>query len=108
MPGRAIAVTRSTTGRRKRPEHPNKEIDMRMFCAAVAVCLVTAASAASAAEPDWSNVAQALGKSGSVLPGGIYKVGLPRTDLQVTLDGVQIKPALALGSWLAFQPMGRE
>ncbi|WP_370439346.1 DUF1259 domain-containing protein [Microvirga sp. TS319] len=42
------------------------------------------------------------------MPGGVYRIGLPRTDLNVTLDGVAIKPALALGSWLAFKPMGNE
>src|SRR2546428_3036657 len=35
--------------------------------------------------------------------GGVYRAGLPRTDLKVTLDGVELKPALALGSWLAFR-----
>jgi biotin operon repressor len=41
-----------------------------------------------------------------VQSGGIYRVGLPRTDLHVTLDGVALKPGFALGSWLAFAPMG--
>src|SRR3712207_6121668 len=58
------------------------------------------------ADPDWKAVGQALGREGSV-QGGVYRVGLPRTDLRVRLDGVEIKPALALGSWIAFQPMGR-
>jgi len=52
---------------------------------------------------DWTKVAGALGKSGTEMPGGVYRVGLPRTDLKVTLDGVDLKPALALGSWLAFR-----
>ena len=60
-----------------------------------------------AAESWEQQIATGLGKSGSEMPGGIYRVGLPRTDLKVTLDGVEIKPALALGSWLAFQPHGR-
>jgi biotin operon repressor len=59
-----------------------------------------------AAGIDWSKVDQALGKKGSDFPGGVHKYGLPRSDLQVTVDGVAIKPALALGSWLAFQPSG--
>jgi hypothetical protein len=42
------------------------------------------------------------------LPGGVYRVGLPRTDLKVSLDAVEVKPALALGSWLAFQKTGNE
>ncbi|MEO6058005.1 MAG: DUF1259 domain-containing protein [Gemmatimonadales bacterium] len=55
---------------------------------------------------DWSQVAGALGKSGAVQPGDVYKVGMPRSDLQVTVGGVQLKPALALGSWLGFKQTG--
>ncbi len=58
------------------------------------------------ADPDWKAVAQALGKEGTVQAGGVYRVSLPRSDLKVRLDSVEIKPALALGTWLAFQPMG--
>src|SRR5882724_4092772 len=61
-----------------------------------------------AADDDWASVAQALGRSGAQLPGGIYRVGLGRSDLKVTLDGVAIRPTLALGSYLAFQKMGSE
>jgi hypothetical protein len=57
------------------------------------------------AAPDWNAVATALGKSGTDM-NGVYRVGLPRTDLHVTLDGVVLKPTLALGSWLVFSPMG--
>jgi uncharacterized protein DUF1259 len=59
-----------------------------------------------AADNDWAPVAQALGRSGAQMPGGVYRVGLGRSDLKVTLDGVEIKPPLALGSYLAFQKMG--
>jgi hypothetical protein len=57
------------------------------------------------AESDWTAVAKALGRTGTRAAGDVYRVGLPRSDLKVILDGVQIKPALALGSWLAFKPM---
>jgi len=67
-----------------------------------------ASSSASAASYDWSQVAKALGRSGTEAPGGVYRVGLGRSDLKVTLDGVQIKPPLALGSYLAFQNMGKQ
>jgi hypothetical protein len=63
-------------------------------------------TSALAVEGDWGKVAQALGKSGSEMPGGVYRIGLPRTDLKVLLDGVELKPALALGSWLAFRSEG--
>ena len=39
-------------------------------------------------------------------PGDVYKVSLPRSDLKVTAGGVELKPALALGSWVAFKKSG--
>jgi biotin operon repressor len=57
------------------------------------------------AATNWDAVAKALGKSGSAQADGVYRVGLPRSDLKVTLDGVAIKPGLALGSWVAFHEM---
>ena len=64
-------------------------------------------SLAATAQTEWmSRVGDALGKTGSEMPGGVYRVGLPRTDLKVTLDGVELKAGFALGSWLAFQKMG--
>src|SRR5947208_8392608 len=55
---------------------------------------------------DWKPVEQALGKAGSMQPGDVYKVSLPRSDLRVTVGGVELKPALALGSWVAFKKTG--
>jgi len=52
---------------------------------------------------DWKQVDQGLGKPGALQPDGAYKIGLPRGDLHVTAAGVTLKPALALGSWVAFK-----
>src|SRR3954451_2948295 len=79
-----------------------------MRIANLTVLLALTITAPASAEPDWKAVGQALGREGSVQAGGIYRVGLPGTDLKVTLDGVEIKPGFALGSWLAFKPMGNE
>jgi hypothetical protein len=49
-----------------------------------------------------------LGKPGTNQPGGVHKYGLPRSDLKITVDGVAIKPTLALGSWIGFMPMGND
>jgi hypothetical protein len=69
--------------------------------------LLAGAPGISAIADDWqAEIGQALGKTGATAPGGIYRVGLPRTDLKVTLDGVELKPGFALGSWLAFEKMG--
>ena len=61
---------------------------------------------AAAPKRDWKDVEQALGRAGTLLPGDVYKVSFPRSDLTVMLDGVTIKPALALGSWAAFKEIG--
>jgi Domain of Unknown Function (DUF1259) len=61
----------------------------------------------NAAEIDWKKVDAALGKTAAV-SGEVHRYGLPRSDLHVTLDGVTIKPALALGGWVAFAPMHGE
>ena len=78
---------------------------VRTTLKAAALCMMLPV-AAGAADADWAKVAEALGKSGTEMAGGVYRVGLPRTDLHVKLDGVDIKPTLALGSWLAFQGKG--
>jgi hypothetical protein len=83
-----------------------------MHCRRMIVGMVAAAMAAGlaataqAADPDWAAVGKALGKEGTVQPDGVYRIGLPRSDLKVTLDGVSLKPAFALGGWLAFEPAG--
>jgi hypothetical protein len=86
------------------------------FIASAAFALVVSSSALrdgrqsntnqQAAGTDWQAVAQALGKAGSMQPGDVYKVSLPRSDLKVTVNGVELKPALARGSWIAFKKTG--
>ena len=68
----------------------------------LALSCATSANAAT----DWQAVDKVLGRAATVQPGEVHRYGFPRSDLAVTLDGVRIKPALALGSWLAFRDMG--
>ena len=75
-------------------------------CAVLAFAAMLPAPAIAADDGWQARVGEALGKTGSSVPGGIYRVGLPRTDLKVTLDGIELKPGFALGSWLAFETMG--
>jgi hypothetical protein len=56
----------------------------------------------------WKAVDAALGRSGQMQPGDVYKFAMPRKDLTVTKDGVTVAPRLALGSWAAFKTMGSE
>ena len=59
-----------------------------------------------AADPDWKAVEQALGKSGQLQPGDVFRIGIPRTDLSVTVKGVPVKAGFALGSYAAFKQVG--
>jgi hypothetical protein len=67
--------------------------------------VVSTAAGAQAQAVDWAKIDGILGRTGAV-GGAAHRYGFPRSDLQVTLDGVTIRPTLALGGWVAFQPMG--
>jgi hypothetical protein len=70
--------------------------------------ILTSTTAAFAQDIDWQKVDEAFGRKAAVVAGDVHRYGFPRTDLTVTLDGVTIKPALALGGWVAFKAMGSE
>jgi len=68
------------------------------------LCAVVAgATAANAQDIDWQKVDAAMGR-GAAVAGDVHRYGFPRSDLQVTVDGVTIRPSLALGGWAAFKP----
>ena len=58
---------------------------------------------AKASEPaDWTPVERAMGRRGASQPDEVMRFSFPRNDLSPMLQGVQLRPALALGSWIAF------
>ena len=63
--------------------------------------------AAVAQEADWAAVDTVLARKAAVTA-DVHRYAFPRSDLAVTLDGVAIKPGLALGGWVAFKPMHGE
>jgi hypothetical protein len=79
---------------------------MRKTLMIVSSILLLTAAAPATSPRDWKDVEQALGRAGTLLPGDVYKVSFPRSDLSVNLEQVTIKPALALGSWAAFKEIG--
>src|ERR1700742_140796 len=68
---------------------------------------ITISGAARGEDINWSKVDEAMGRSAAVTQ-DVHRYGFPRTDLNVSLDGVTIKPSLAQGGWVAFKPMGSE
>jgi hypothetical protein len=74
----------------------------------VTVLALIGVGPAGAADPDWKAVEQALGKSGQLQAGDVFRVAMPRTDLAVTVKGVPVKPGFALGSYAAFKQIGEQ
>jgi len=72
----------------------------------VVIAIAPSPSLAAAAAPDWQAVEQALGKSGQLQDGDVFRIGMPRTDLSVTVKGVPVKAGFALGSYAAFKQLG--
>jgi biotin operon repressor len=75
-----------------------RAVSLLAFCAIAIFC-----TAANAQDVDWKKVDEAMGRSAAV-SGDVHRYGFPRSDLQVTVDGVSIKPAFALGGWTAMKP----
>ena len=81
---------------------------MRLLIALLICGLAAPVTRAYAADADWQSVDQIFSRKPAVVSGDVRRYGFPRTDLNVTLDGVTIKPALALGGWVAFKPIGQD
>ena len=84
-------------------------LDRRVFAALAIACAIqlTSISPAVADGLNTTGIDTALGRAGQTLPGDVYKVGFPRTDLHVVVDGVELKPGLALGSYAVFKQYGK-
>jgi hypothetical protein len=94
---------------------------LRNFCiASAAILLLTAtvlvsvaqttniepSQAGSSSNYSWKDAEQAMGRSGTLTPDGVYKFSMPRSDLNVKIGNDTIAPTLALGSWVAFKNEG--
>ena len=105
MPARVISAT----------DDRGRDARRGSLCNAWGVALVALfAATAGAQQPaapaqggaEWEATQRALGGKGAMQPGNVLKFSFPRTDLQVTVDGVPVKPGFALGSWVAFKRIG--
>src|SRR5690242_5648204 len=110
-PGAIACKKNNTTGHRLRwptecsLNYPRRN-RMKRIVTLTAVALALGVGASAQAATDWAHVDQILGRKGAEQAGGVHRYGFPRSDLTVTVDGVAIKPSLALGGWIAFLPTG--
>jgi len=89
--------------RTHRPFH-----QVQLLLALTAILDLACSSTGQPPQFDWKPIEQAIGKVGNVQPDGVYKIASPRSDLQVEVGDVEVKPALALGSWIAFRKMATD
>jgi hypothetical protein len=61
-------------------------------------------AASESGAQNWPAVEAAIGRAGVAQPGGVYRFNFPRTDLEVRVGALQLRPSLALGGWVAFKP----
>jgi len=64
--------------------------------------------AAFAQNTGWASIDSIFGRAGTAQAGDVMRYSFPRSDLDVTANGVKIKPGFALGSWIAFKKMGAD
>jgi hypothetical protein len=83
-------------------------MNRKLVIAVAVLFLLVPALPVFAQAGNWQAVDQAIGRSGQVQGDGAYKLAFPRSDLKVTAAGVEIKPALALGGWVAFSTPGSD
>src|SRR5437868_6817213 len=53
---------------------------------------------------DADKIGRAAGAKATTTPDGVVRIGWPRTDVKVAVDGMALKPFAGLGSWAAFTP----
>ena len=80
-----------------------KHLLIVLFLSSLAAWAQTPKATNAPAATDWKDVDAAMGRAGQDQPDGTHKYTLPRKDMNVTVNGVQIKAGLALGSWVAFK-----
>ena len=79
---------------------------MKRTCLIVLLSLFLSITAIAAQQnASWKAVDDAMGRQGQDQPDGAHRFAMPRSDLKVTANGVEIKPGFALGAWAAFQRM---
>jgi hypothetical protein len=88
-------------------------ISLSVMLLSVGAVLVTGGAAAGAPahqvpDVDWGAVQDALGRPGTMMPGDVFRIGMPRTDLKVTVNNVPVQAGFALGSYAAFKQLDTE
>jgi hypothetical protein len=84
---------------------PKQLVTVLVFAVSVSSVLALGVEAQPAGGINWTAVEQALGRTGLMMPSGVFRIGMPRSDLKVTVEDVSVQAGFALGSYAAFRAM---
>jgi hypothetical protein len=89
----------------RRMEHrrPARRYAVLPLVSAIAGLALVPTFAAAQGAVDWKAVDAAMGRANVAQPGDVHRYNFPRSDLHVTVGAVDVKPALALGGWVAMK-----
>ena len=90
---------------RSRRRSRSPAIAVAFVIAAFSFTTPASAQAGPASGP-WARVDSVFGRHGAAQPGGVMKYSFPRSDLDIVVEGVKLRPAFALGAWVAFENAG--
>src|SRR5262245_7632168 len=96
------SITRRMPCRRRTMSRLTKWILWGAMIGPLAVGLTFTLASAPAEHLDASKIAAASGAKATVTPDGVVRIGWPRNDVKVQVDGVLLHPFAGLGSWAAF------
>ncbi len=76
---------------------------MKLALWGLVVCSWPLVGLTQACELSAEKVAEIIGVKTTTTPDGVVRVGWPRKDVQVSVDGLSMRPFMGLGTWAAFQ-----
>src|SRR5215831_2438647 len=96
------STTRRISHRRHTMSRLTKWILSGVMIGPLAAGLTFTLASAPAEHLDADKIATASGAKTTVTPDGVVRIGWPRSDVKVQVDGVPLHPFAGLGSWAAF------
>lgn len=75
-------------------------------CALAGLAVLPPAPSSAQSTLDTAAISAAFGRTGTAMPGDVYRVAFPRSDLRVRVGSVKLAPGFALGGYAAFKMEG--
>jgi len=77
-----------------------------VVCALVSFTVLAPQPSPAQTALNTADISAVLGRAGTAMPGDVYRVAFPRSDLHVRIGAITLAPGLALGGYAAFKAEG--